>query len=57
MTIAEGLAFTGLVFIFAAGIFGMCADIRRNDLAIPGWIAFVLAIASWLAAIWTGVLT
>lgn len=54
MTIAEGLAFTGLVFLVAAFGFGLSNSRQLNTY---GWAAFVLAIASWFASIWTGVLT
>lgn len=59
MTIEQGLATTGIVFIFVAFICALAADSSRyvNYLSRPAWITFVLAILSWLAAIWVGVLT
>lgn len=54
MTIAEGLGFTGLVFLFAAIGFGLST---RRRVAKRGWYLFSLAIVSWFAAIWVGVLT
>lgn len=59
MTVAEGLGFTGVVFIFAALVLGISSDASKyvNYLSIPAWVAFVLAVLCWLASIWVGVLT
>lgn len=59
MTVEQGLALTGLVFIFVAFICALAADSSRyvNYLSRPAWTTFALAILCWVAAIWMGVLT
>lgn len=54
MTPAEGLAWTGFVFLVAAIGFGLSTKRRTSR---RGWPMFALAIISWIAAIWVGVLT
>lgn len=56
MTVEQGLATSGAIFIFAALVCAMGAN-RWNDLDTVGWTAFVMAIVCWLAATWLTVLT